>query len=70
MDAHPADGHIWRVYAGAVSNDERWLYTSANGKDTTGIEWFNVTADGLRRCTAAQLANVGCISAHGGFVNQ
>ena len=65
--AHPADGHDWRIYAGAVSQDETRLYLSYHGPDTTGIDWFEVTADGLQRCPASQWANAGCIGGHGGF---
>jgi hypothetical protein len=63
-----ADGYDWRVYQGAVSADERRLYVSYHGSNTTGIDWFDVAADGLHRCPASQRPNFGCIGAHGGFM--
>jgi hypothetical protein len=66
--ALPPDGHDWRVYKGSVSRDEHRLYVSYHGPDTTGIDWFDITPEGLERCRMKARGNVGCIDAHGGFV--
>ena len=65
--AREADGHDWLVYQGAVAPDERTLYISYHGRDTTGIDRFAVTPDGLSRCGSANPPGVGCIDAHGGL---
>lgn len=65
--ARPQDGHTWTVYQGAVSADEQRVYVSYHGPDTTGIDWFDVTGNGLIRCVSQEPANFGCIASHGGF---
>jgi hypothetical protein len=65
--ARSADGHTWTVYQGSVAADERRLYVSYHGPDTTGLDWFDVTPDGLVRCATPARANFGCIASHGGF---
>lgn len=62
-----AGGHSWIVYQGAVSDDERQLFISYHGPDTTGIDWFAVTDGGLQRCQVAVRPNFGCLPTHGGF---
>jgi hypothetical protein len=63
----PADGHDWRVYQGAVSPDERRLFVSYHGPDTTGIDWLELAPDGPQRCPDAARPGRGCLDAHGGF---
>jgi len=66
-EARPAAGFDWWVFQVAVSAEERDLYISYHGPDTTGIDYFQITVNGLKRCTGAERPNVGCISAHGDF---
>lgn len=68
--ARPADGHTWLVYQGAVSPDERQLFISYHGINTSGIDWFTRTDAGLQRCSSPPTAQPGqaCLTAHGGFV--
>lgn len=63
--ARAADGRTWRVYQGAVSTDERRLFLSYHGPDTTGVDWFDVTDAGLLRCPAAARTDSGCLGGHG-----
>jgi hypothetical protein len=65
--ARVADGYEWLVYQGAVSDDERELFISYHGADASGIDWFTVADDGLRRCPAPARHGAGCIMAHGAF---
>lgn len=60
-------GYNWWVYQGEVSPDERELYISYHGADTTGIDRFRIVGGRLERCEAAAAPGAGCISAHGGF---
>lgn len=61
------DGHDWEVYQGAVSTDERRVYASYHGTDTTGIDWFTRTPQGVQRCPATTVTG-GCLRTHGGFL--
>src|SRR5207248_2446692 len=45
--AREAEGRDWLVYQAAVSDDERDLFISYHGVDTTGIDRFTVTPVGL-----------------------
>lgn len=65
--ARSGDGRDWLVYQGAVSPDERTLYVSYHGTDTTGIDRFDLGPDGLRRCPSGRRPGTGCIGGHGGF---
>jgi hypothetical protein len=63
----PADKE-WTLYQASVAADERRIFVSYHGTDTTGVDWFDVDGSRLVRCTKRQRPNVGCISgAHGGF---
>ncbi len=62
-----AEGHVWVVYQGAVTPDERSLYVSYHGPDTTGVGRFDLAADAVRRCPASTRAGFGCIESHGGM---
>jgi len=62
-----ATGHDWFVYQAALATDERQLFLSYHGTDTTGIDRFAVTAAGLERCASAGPPNVGCLRGHGPF---
>ncbi len=69
--ARHADGHDWYVYQGDVDHDERHLFISYHGPDTTGIDRFTMDRSGLRRCTSASPSThhigSGCFHTHGGF---
>ncbi len=58
-------GLDWRVYNGALSDQEDRIYLSYHGPDTTGIDEF--TLAGVRVCASSQDPSVACISGHGGF---
>jgi len=64
---HRGDTGDWFVYQGAVAPDERALYLSYHGSDTTGIDRLALTGRGLRPCPSANPPHVGCIWTHGGF---
>ena len=64
---HRGDPGDWFVYQGAVAPDERALYLSYHGSDTTGIDRLVLTAEGLRPCPSVNPPHVGCIWTHGGF---
>lgn len=65
--ARAATGHDWFVYQAALAADERQLFLSYHGTDTTGIDRFALTETGLARCASAGSPNVGCLRAHGPF---
>lgn len=69
--ARRAAGHDWSVYQGAVAPDERHLFISYHGSDTTGIDRFTVGRGGLQRCSSPPSAHpqigAGCLPTHGGF---
>jgi hypothetical protein len=57
----------WMIYQGNVSADERRVFISYHGSNTTGIDWFDVLSNRLERCQQHDDPNLGCIRAHGGF---
>jgi len=61
------DGHDWLVYQGAISDDEKQLFISYHGSDTTGIDSFDISGDGLHRCQMPVRSDRGCLPGHGGF---
>jgi hypothetical protein len=66
--AREEDGHDWWVYQGAVSADERSLFLSYHGENTTGIDRFALDGGSLRRCPAPiDRPDRPCIGAHGAF---
>jgi len=65
--ARESNGYDWRVYQGAVSDDERALYLSYHGPDTSGIDRFDITDHGLQRCREGSRPDLGCLPGHGGF---
>ncbi len=65
--ARKANGYDWRVYQGAVSDDERALYLSYHGPDTSGIDRFDIMDHGLLRCREGLRPDLGCLPGHGGF---
>ena len=65
--AREAAGLDWRVYQGAVSDDEQRIFISYHGPDTGGIDRYDLTDAGLRRCPASARASVGCLRGHGSF---
>lgn len=59
-----AKGLDWRVFAGAISLDERTLYVSYHGTNTTGIDALTAHGRSWLRCASA--ANAACVpDAHG-----
>lgn len=66
--AKQSAGYDWLVYQGALSDDERQLFISYHGPDTSGIDWFEVAGNALQRCQAVEFPNMGCLfRAHAGF---
>lgn len=63
--ARRAEGHNWFPYRGLVSHDERRLFISYHGFDTTGIDTFLISRTGLHRCSSPLGPKDGCIKAHG-----
>lgn len=61
-------GYGWEVFQAAVSDDERHIFVSYHGINTTGIDRFTITARGLERCHRSTPPNVGCLPSHGPFV--
>src|SRR5439155_5294524 len=59
--ARERDGRDWSVYQGAVSDDERDLFISYHGTNTTGIDRFTIVGDGLQRCRGGRRPNAGCL---------
>jgi hypothetical protein len=57
----------WAIYQANVSEDEHRLFISYHGSHTTGIDWFDVSSNGLKRCKENDDSNLGCIRVHGGF---
>ena len=69
--AREADGHTWAIYQGAVSADERSVFVSYHGPDTTGIDWFHLAGAEPQRCQdTSEREGTGCLDTHGGFVLQ
>lgn len=66
--AREPDAHAWTVYQGGVTEDERTLFISYHGPDTTGIDRFTVLTNGLARCPSSAVPGRGCIDGHGGFI--
>ncbi|MGI8825641.1 MAG: hypothetical protein ACR2JC_08345 [Chloroflexota bacterium] len=60
------------MYEAAVSPDERELFVSYHGPNTTGLDWFTVAGGRLRRCTrspaVARRPDSGCLLIHGRFM--
>lgn len=61
-------GYDWQVYQGSVTDDERALFVSYHGPDTDGLDRFEMTDHGPRRCPVVAPLNRGCYRAHGGFL--
>jgi len=66
--AKQSAGYDWLVYQGAVSDDERQLFISYHGPDTSGIDRFEIAGNALQRCRTVEVPNFGCLfRAHAGF---
>lgn len=69
--AHPAQSRAWLVYQAAVSSDERSLFLSYHGPNTTGLDVFTIEDAHLRRCTPspamARRPDSSCLLIHGRF---
>lgn len=56
-----ARGRDWLVYRGVVSADERRLFISYHGSDTTGADFLRISGKRLSRCTVKTRPGQGCI---------
>lgn len=61
------DGRHWFVLAGAISGDERRVFVSYHGEDTTGGDWLELAGSHLIRCSRASGPGQGCLPLHGGI---
>jgi hypothetical protein len=60
------DGQAWWILSAAARPDGSRIALSYHGFGTTGADWLDVTADGLRRCnTTPPFSSSGCIGLHG-----
>lgn len=59
IEIRPLDGRDWFVNSAAVAPDERTLYVSYHGPDTTGADWIALPA--LRRCRRSLRPSAGCL---------
>jgi hypothetical protein len=53
------------VLANAISPDERYLFVSYHGDDTTGGDWLSISDNTLDRCSTFVRPNTGCLDFHG-----
>jgi hypothetical protein len=60
-----ANGRDWSVFGGTVAPDERFLFVSYHGDDTTGVDRLSLTENGVERCRSGNQAGRGCIPGHG-----
>jgi hypothetical protein len=60
-----AERHNWMVLASAISPDERYLFVTYHGDDTTGGDWLSISDDSLDRCSIQVRPNTGCLDFHG-----
>ena len=60
-----AEGRNWMVLASAISPDERELFVSYHGDDTTGGDWLSISDNSLDRCSILVRPNTGCLDFHG-----
>jgi hypothetical protein len=58
-------GRSWIVLRAEVSPQDRYLFSSYHGDDTTGIDWIELTPRSLHRCQKRATAGQGCIPGHG-----
>ena len=63
----PSAGFNWYIFRGAVSADERQLFISYHGPDTTGMDIVSITAQGFHRCQPLQSPDSACVPIHGDF---
>jgi hypothetical protein len=60
-----AGGRNWMVLASAISPDERYLFVTYHGDDTTGGDWLSISDNSLDRCATRVRPNTGCLDFHG-----
>jgi hypothetical protein len=60
-----AGEHNRMVLANAISPDERYLFVSYHGYDTTGGDWLSISDNTLDRCSTFVRPNTGCLDFHG-----
>jgi hypothetical protein len=61
IEIRPLEGRDWWVYSAAVAADERTLYVTYHGSDTTGADWIALPE--LRRCRRSPQPWAGCLPA-------
>jgi DNA-binding beta-propeller fold protein YncE len=66
--ARTSDGYDWLVYQGAISQDERHVFLSYHGEDTSGVDQFEIVDNDLRRCEAPVEPMDSCFGGHGSFI--
>jgi hypothetical protein len=61
----PARGREWRIYRGAVSDDERRVVISYHGADVDGADWLDVNKSRLIPCAAVATRHACLRPVHG-----
>lgn len=64
-ELRPADGHDWWPYEAVASPDERSVFVSYHGKDTTGVDQYPLMANGAGCETRQRPASLTCLPGHG-----
>jgi hypothetical protein len=59
IEIRPLDGRSWWVNSAALAADERTLYVTYHGSDTTGADWIALPE--LRRCPRSRRPWAGCL---------
>jgi hypothetical protein len=59
IEIRPHEGRDWYVNSAAVAPDERTLYVTYHGEDTTGADWIALPE--LRRCRRSPHPWAGCL---------
>jgi hypothetical protein len=59
IEIRPLEGRDWFVNSAAVAPDERTLYVTYRGEDTTGADWIALPE--LHRCRRSPHPSAGCL---------